>query len=81
MLSGHIIGEATVTTQGVHGNDVHQLLSDYQQNHNGGEGYLRIMTFHPKENRIDVTSYSPAIDESMSDPENKFSLEYKMKGK
>ena len=80
VLSGHIIGEATVTTKGLHGNNVYQLLADYQQNYNGGEGYLRIMTFHPNENRIDVTSYSPAIDESMTDHENQFSLEYEMRG-
>ena len=69
---------ANLTSRGRHGNEVHQVLSDYQGWHNGGEGYLRVMTFVPREDRIDVETFSPVLDDYVRTPENAFSLEYPM---
>ncbi len=78
VLSGHILGSARRTDPGEKGNPVHQVLSDYQGWKNGGEGYLRIMTFHPSENRIDVKTYSPSLDNYITSDVEQFSLPYVM---
>lgn len=77
LLSGHDI----ITTRGaarrtdvVDNRPIHQLLANYQQLPNGGNGYLRIMTFKPAEQKIQVETYSPYIDRYMTDPENQFDL-------
>jgi hypothetical protein len=49
-------------------------VSDYQDWPNGGGGYLRIMTFKPALNRVDITSYSPYYNQYLSDAGNTFSL-------
>lgn len=75
VLSGHTEPNARLTSEGIKGNKVHQLLSDFQ-NEKGGQGYLRIMKFIPKKNRIDVSTYSPVLDKYRNDGKNKFSLEF-----
>jgi hypothetical protein len=75
VLCGHTAPNAQLTSKGVKGNEVHQLLSDFQGD-KGGQGYLRIMKFFPKENRIDVSTYSPVLNKYKNDPKNKFTLEY-----
>ena len=45
---------------------------------NGGNGYLRIMKFVPKENRIYVTTYSPILKENKTGERHEFVLEYEM---
>jgi len=77
VLCGHT-NVGRLISRGRHGNEVHQVLSDYQGWHNGGEGYLRIMTFVPCEDRIDVETYSPVLNDYLRTPENSFSLEYSM---
>ncbi len=78
VLCGHT-NVGRLTSRGRHGNEVHQILSDYQGWHNGGEGYLRVMTFVPREDRIDVETFSPVLDDYVRTPENAFSLEYPMR--
>jgi hypothetical protein len=77
VLCGHT-NVGRLTSRGRHGNEVHQVLSDYQGWHNGGEGYLRIMRFIPRADRIDVETFSPVLNEHVKTPENAFSLEYPM---
>jgi len=79
VLSGHIPGAAR-RTDAPNGTDIFQLLSDYQDDENYGNGYLRIMRFQPNANRIRVTTYSPAVDAFMTDVENQFELSYEMSG-
>ncbi|MGM0494964.1 MAG: metallophosphoesterase [Armatimonadota bacterium] len=43
-------------TVGVHDNIVHELLSDIR------DGYIRLMRFHPADNRIEVMTYSPTLE-------------------
>jgi uncharacterized membrane protein len=63
---------------------VYQLLSDYQclRNPNDGKvcgnGYLRIMTFVPSENKIFVKTYSPWLDNYMTGYSSQFKLTYPM---
>jgi len=85
VLCGHIVGPsgepgaARRVDEGVSGNKVHQILADYQSlEKEGGGGYLRVMKFVPKENKIYVTTYSPYLNKSMIDANNQFVLKYDM---
>lgn len=85
VLSGHIpvngVGRRFDLGEG--GNLVHQILSDYQGESHAGGGFLRLMTFVPSRNLIQVTTYSPYMDEHPEhqispwkrDPDNEFDLE------
>jgi predicted MPP superfamily phosphohydrolase len=78
VLCGHSSGEAVLTSKGDHGNEVHQVLSDYQHLNNGGESWLRYMVFEPSENKIKVYTYNPALDKFRNQPSSRFDLEYQM---
>ena len=78
VLCGHSSGEAVLTSKGDHGNQVHQVLSDYQHLNNGGESWLRYMVFVPNENKIKVYTYNPALDKFRNNPSSRFDLEYTM---
>ena len=84
VLSGHF-GESQLTSKGRHGNIVHQIQSDYWYfdlpRIKAGSGFLRILTFCPGEDRIQVETYSPVLDEFLTRPSSKFSLPYAMKKK
>ncbi|HZU23765.1 MAG TPA: carboxypeptidase regulatory-like domain-containing protein [Terriglobales bacterium] len=76
VLSGHFTA-ATASRRaelGLHQNLVNQIFANYQQLTNGGNGWLRIMTFRPSLNRIDVVTYSPFLNQYMTDGENQFSI-------
>lgn len=79
VLSGHIPGVSR-REDAVDGRVVYQILSNYQDFENGGEGYLRIMTFQPNLDNIHVTTYSPTLDSFLTDSENQFDLSYDMNG-
>ena len=84
VLSGHA-GESRLTSEGRHGNTVHQIQSDYWYfdlpRIKAGSGFLRILTFRPGQDRIQVETYSPVLDEFLTRPSSKFSLPYAMKRK
>ncbi|MDY6839027.1 MAG: DNRLRE domain-containing protein, partial [Thermodesulfobacteriota bacterium] len=66
MLCGHMHGEA-MRVEEYDGNTVYILLADYQDEPNGGNGWLRIMEFSPANDEITVTTYSPTLDEYGTD--------------
>ena len=78
VLAGHIPGIAR--RDDFEGRTVYQLLSDYQNFPMGGSGYLRIMTFEPRNDRIRVTSFSPYLDKYLIDSNNQFDLPFDMTG-
>lgn len=59
---------------------VYQLLSDYQDFPLGGSGYLRIMTFEPRNDIIRVSTYSPYLDKYLEEEGNQFDLAFDMAG-
>ncbi len=77
VLCGHFTGEAVLTSAGDHGNQVHQILSDYQ-GINGGESWLRYMVFQPGADKIGIYTYNPALDEFRNGPSSRFDLDYPM---
>ncbi|MFK5923972.1 MAG: metallophosphoesterase [Verrucomicrobiota bacterium] len=81
VLCGHVLGETVLTSTGDHGNQVHQVLSDFQGLNNGGESWLRYMTFQPDSNKIEVFTYNPALDQFMDKSTSRFDLDYPMVSK
>ena len=79
VLSGHIPG-ASRRADEVDGRVVYQLLSDYQDMSNGGDGYLRVITFQPNLDKVRVITYSPALDAYLMDDQNQFDLYFDMIG-
>jgi hypothetical protein len=79
---------ARLTSARADGSVVHQILANYQTclgppcgtsaqgtSVRGGAGFLRILRFSPATHTIAVTTYSPYLDASLSDPGNQFTLE------
>jgi len=83
VLSGHAM-ENLLTSKGKNGNTVHQVQADYWYwdiaRIKAGSGFLRIMTFRPDEDIIEVQTYSPVLDEYLTRPKSEFSLDYTMRG-
>ncbi len=72
---GHFHEEFRQTSTNVAGLPVHEVLADYQDDPNGGDGWLRIMEFNLAAGRIDFESYSPYLDEYRFADESLFSLD------
>ena len=77
VLCGHNHGEVE-NIYNVENRTVYQLLSDYQEDASGGNGWLRIMEFVPSENKIYVRTYSPYLDQYDNDSNSQFELFYPM---
>ena len=80
VLCGHwsYSGEAAQKIDNLGNRTVYQLLSDYQDQSSGGNGWLRIMEFVPSESTIYVRTYSPYLDQYWTDSANQFELYYPM---
>lgn len=78
VISGHFTGGSggRRADLGDNGNLVNQLFADYQDYTNGGNGWLRIMTYHPATDTVSVQTYSPFLDKYMTDATNQFTLNY-----
>jgi hypothetical protein len=77
VFSGHMSGAARLTSTRPDGTTVHQMLSDYQwlEGQNFGYGYLRVVALDYDKKTIDVQTYSPYLNQYMTDNDNKFSLD------
>ncbi len=65
LLCGHIHAEG-FRSDTFEGRTVYSILSDYQGLVNGGNGFLRTLTFSPANNRIRVESWSPTLGRAAS---------------
>ncbi len=83
VLCGHMHlndGEHHRTVMNLNDVPVHQVLADYQTREQGGNGRLRIMTFVPMLDEIQVQTYSPYADAFETDADSQFTLPYEMEG-
>jgi hypothetical protein len=91
MLSGHLDqanNRYEEFTDGTGTTKVNALVSDYQTRPNGGNGWLRIMTFHPDTDTIDIETYSPNlgifidnhVDNTAGTARNRLTIAYDMQG-
>jgi hypothetical protein len=78
VLSGHLTnGQAAHRSDiGDNGNLVNEIFANYQTFPNGGDGWLRIITFHPAKNSISVQTYSPFLKRFKTDKRNQFTAPY-----
>lgn len=77
VLNGHTHGTGRRTDVNEAGTIVNQVLADYQHEHRGGNGYLRILRFRPSTNQIAVSTYSPYAKAWRTDSANQFTLRYR----
>jgi hypothetical protein len=63
VFCGHFAGQYHGTDTGDSGNTVYNLLTDYQEYANGGNGWLRLYRFYPLQNKIRAVTYSPYLDQ------------------
>ena len=62
VVSGHVCFTGRLDSEGRHGNSVHQMVVDYQNAKEGGQGFLRLLQFHPDGKAVSVADYSPLLD-------------------
>ena len=54
------------------GQEVFEILADYQQRENGGNGWLRYLQFNPDTNEIRAKTYSPSLGQFETDENSDF---------
>ena len=74
VLSGHVLGEFHSTAVNDEGEDVFELLANYQGRDNGGDGWMRLLEFDENNNQINVRTYSPTLGQFETDSDSQFSL-------
>lgn len=81
VFCGHVLnsGVGTLVSTGENGNKVYQMLANFQRgvygSENGGNGYLRIITFDKKKKTLDVKTYSTWENKYHPSPEHNFIFE------
>ena len=74
MLAGHLTDEEL--REDDHGTHrTYTMLSDYQSLANGGDGWMRILTFSPANDTITVETWSPTRGEYDTDEDSSFTVE------
>ena len=80
VFCGHDSAAARLTSLRPDGSRVHQMLADYKWLHSGtpddrgGGGFLRMLEFDYGQKQIRVQTYSPYLDQYMTDDANQFTL-------
>ncbi|MCA0297012.1 MAG: PKD domain-containing protein [Actinobacteria bacterium] len=80
VLSGHFhdgnAGEANRSDLNACGQPVQQVLTDYQDRANGGDGWLRYYTVDPTAGTMTATTYSPKLDQYETDADSAFTVPF-----
>jgi hypothetical protein len=76
VVNGHFHGIGQLTEANAAAKPVPQMLSNYQETAKGGYGYLRTMKFRPSMNQIEVRTFSPFLNQFLTDSGNQFTLPY-----
>jgi 3',5'-cyclic AMP phosphodiesterase CpdA len=74
VLCGHNHGAARRVDHTDGGRAVHQLLADYQDEAEGGGGFLRLVQIDPRQATAQVRTYSPHLNQERFDASNHFTL-------
>lgn len=74
VFNGHVLNSGTgrLVSVGDYGNQVFQMLANYQTYVFGGAGFLRIVQFFPDQDTMSVRSYSPYLDTWLTTPDQQF---------
>jgi len=81
MLSGHVPGEGRWSAR-LGERWIHALMADYQSRPNGGNGWMRLITFHPSSSLMRVRTWSPVLGiyEADADSSSQFVLPVDLSG-
>lgn len=71
----HAGGEWFQISRNKAGQQVFEILADYQSRENGGNGWLRYLVFDPDANQIRARTYSPSLDRYETDENSDFVIE------
>ena len=74
VFGGHYTAEAHRLVSNDAGKPVLEMVVNFQELANGGDGYLRLLKFYPGQNRIDATTYSPWLNDWYTDANSQFSI-------
>ena len=76
-INGHVLNDGLgfLTSKADAGNNVHQILVNYQMLPVGGGAWLRILRFDPDAQTIAVRDYSPLYEQFNTDPANQFTIQ------
>ncbi len=80
-FSGHVLngGTGQLVSTGKHGNQVYQMLANFQSGvqgaENGGNGFLRLVTIDTHAKTIAVKTYSPHVDAYKTEPNQAFTFD------
>lgn len=77
VLCGHVHNEQ-LKIDPVQGHPVYQILADYQSDDMGGNGWLRLMEFSPRDNKVYVKTYSPYLNQYRTGNASEFDLDFTM---
>ena len=75
-LNGHVLGDGLgrLRSRGESGNDVHQMLVNYQMHDRGGDGWMRLLEFRPNGAEVKVCDYSPVRNQRNESCHTAFTL-------
>ncbi len=73
-INGHVLNDGLgyLVSQGEGGNNVHQMLVNFQMLDVGGGAWLRILNFQADGKTVNVEDYSPLYETFNTEPENQF---------
>jgi hypothetical protein len=80
VFCGHILGSYVTGATGFReetradGSKVYQMLANYQTLPEGGSGYLRLLTINTATGVVDVKTYSPYLNNFLTEGNNQFVL-------
>ena len=77
---GHVGGVNLLRSVNDSGKGVIEILTDYQNLQQGGQGWLRTMKFVPSENKIYVDAYSPLLKQHNPDPKQTHTIDLDFSG-
>ncbi|MGA1873141.1 MAG: tandem-95 repeat protein, partial [Thermoplasmatota archaeon] len=77
VFSGHILYEwGWLVSNGVNGNPVYQMMTNFQMNTGGGQGFFRLLTFNMETETVHVETYSPLLDQLRTESEHQFAFDF-----
>jgi hypothetical protein len=87
MLAGHVHGNGRLSSTTVLGRPVHEVMTDYQNDPNGGNAFLQLVKFRPDYDEIEFDTLSPTYvlgetsgPDRTDDPAGNFTLGYDLNG-
>lgn len=74
VMNGHFSGEYYQISTNIAGQSVIEMVMDYQNRANGGDGWLRLLEFDVELGRIQARTYSPTLNTFETDANSQFTL-------